>query len=136
VARGSNRALGGQRQATLLNGDSIMKDDHPTAASNPTSGPMNWRLFFLLWVASVISIILVLPYALAMIPASLSSKLPPLYLLLPLQVAQGAIFLGVMTLAGLFFANRIGLSAPILEGEMGTQLLFSGSPGERRIGKG
>jgi membrane protease YdiL (CAAX protease family) len=92
-----------------------MKDDHPTAASNPTSGPMNWLLFFLLWVASVISIILVLPYALAMIPASLSSKLPPLYLLLPLQVAQGAIFLGVMTLAGLFFANRIGLSAPILE---------------------
>ncbi len=77
---------------------------------------MNWRLFFLLWIASVISIILVLPYGLAMIPASLSSKLPPLYVLLPLQVAQGAIFLGVMTLAGLFFANRIGLSAaPILE---------------------
>jgi hypothetical protein len=99
----------------LLNEDAIMKDNHPTAASNPTSKPMNWRLFFLLWIASVISIILLLPYGLAMIPTSLSSKLPPLYLLLPLQVAQGAILLGVMTLAGLFFANRIGLSAPILE---------------------
>jgi len=76
---------------------------------------MNWRLFFLLWSASIIGIILVLPYGLAMIPANLSSKLPPLHLLLPLQVAQGAIFLGVMTLAGLFFANRIGLSVPILE---------------------
>lgn len=76
---------------------------------------MNWRLFFLLWIASVIGIILVLPYGLAMIPASLSSKLPPLHVLVPLQVAQGAIFLGLLTLAGLFFANRIGLSAPILE---------------------
>jgi membrane protease YdiL (CAAX protease family) len=92
-----------------------MKDDQPTGASTPTTRRMNWRLFFLLWSASVIGIILVLPYGLAMIPAKLSSKLPPLHLLLPLQVAQGAIFLGVMTLAGLFFANRIGLSVPILE---------------------
>jgi membrane protease YdiL (CAAX protease family) len=76
---------------------------------------MNWRLFFLLWGASVIGIVLVLPYGLAMIPANLSSKLPPLHVLVPLQVAQGAIFLGLLTLAGLFFANRIGLSAPILE---------------------
>jgi len=93
----------------------IMKDDRPAGASSHTTRGMNWRLFFLLWGASVIGIILVLPYGLAMIPANLSSKLPPLYLLLPLQVAQGAILLGVMTLAGLFFANRIGLSVPILE---------------------
>jgi hypothetical protein len=112
---------GGQRQVTLLDEEAIMKEDHPTVASNSTSGPMNWRLFFLLWVASVISVVLSLPYQLAMIPASLSSKLPPLYLLLPLSVAQGAIFLGVMTLAGLFFANRIGLSAPILEAWMNGQ---------------
>ena len=31
------------------------------------------------------------------------------------QAAQSAVLLGVMTLAGLFFSNRIGLSAPILE---------------------
>jgi len=92
-----------------------MKDDQPTGASTPTTRAMNWRLFFLLWSASVIGIILVLPYGLAMIPANLSSKLPPLHVLVPLQVAQGAIFLGLLTLAGLFFANRIGLSAPILE---------------------
>lgn len=92
-----------------------MKDDQPTAEATPKTRGMNWRLFFLLWSASVIGIILVLPYGLAMIPANLSSKLPPLHLLLPLQVAQGALFLGVMTLAGLFFANRVGLSVPILE---------------------
>ena len=67
---------------------------------------MNWRLFFLLWIASVIGIILVLPYGLAMIPASLSSKLPPLHVLVPLQVVQGAIFLGLLTLAGLFLAKE------------------------------
>ena len=76
---------------------------------------MNWRLFFVLWIASVIGILLVLPYGLAMIPAPLSSKLPPLSVLIPLQVGQGAIFLGLVTIAGLFFANRTGLSAPILE---------------------
>jgi membrane protease YdiL (CAAX protease family) len=92
-----------------------VKDDQPTGASTPTTRAMNRRLFFLLWGASVIGIILVLPYGLAMIPANLSSKLPPLHVLVPLQVAQGAIFLGLLTLAGLFFANRIGLSAPILE---------------------
>lgn len=99
----------------MLDEDTTMKDDHPTAASTPTTRAMSWRLFFLLWIASVIGIILVLPYGLAMIPASLSSRLPPLHVLVPLQVAQGAIFLGLLTLAGLFFANRIGLSAPILE---------------------
>ena len=76
---------------------------------------MNWRLFFLLWGASLVGIILVLPYGLAMIPANLSSRLPPLHVLVPLQVVQGAVLLGVMTLAGLFFAKRVGLAVPILE---------------------
>src|SRR5690242_3620474 len=77
--------------------------------------PMRWRLFFVLWIASVVGMLLVLPYALTMIPAKLTSKLPPLYVLVPLQAAQGAIFLGLLTVAGLFFANRTGLGAPILE---------------------
>ena len=92
-----------------------MKNDSPTGASPPRTKAIHWRLFFLLWSASVIGILLVLPYGLDMIPPSLSSQLPPLHVLVPLQVAQGAIFLGVVTLAGLFFANRTGLSVPILE---------------------
>jgi membrane protease YdiL (CAAX protease family) len=92
-----------------------MNDHYADATSIPTTQAMNWRLFFVLWIASVIGIVLVLPYGLAMIPAPISSKLPPLYVLIPAQVAQGAIFLGLVTLAGLFFANRTGLSAPILE---------------------
>ena len=92
-----------------------MRDDQLTSASSHTSRKMNWRLFFLLWGASVVGILLILPYALDMIPGDMSSKLPPLYVLIPLQVAQGAVFLGLLTLAGLFFANRTGLGAPILE---------------------
>ena len=55
-----------------------MKDDHPTSESTPTTRAMNWRLFFLLWTASVIGIILVRPYGLAMIPAFVysSGRLP------------------------------------------------------------
>ena len=83
--------------------------------SNSYHKKWNWRLFFVLWIAGVVGVILVLPYALAKVPASVLSNAPPLYVLVPVEVFQGAIFLGLMTLAGLFFANRTGLGAPILE---------------------
>ena len=89
-----------------------MKNDYP-ATTLPK--PMRWRLFFVLWIASVVALFLVLPYAFAMIPVDVNAKLPPLYILVPLQVLQSAIFLGLLTLAGLFFANRTGLGAPIIE---------------------
>ena len=76
---------------------------------------MRWRLFFTLWTASVAGLLLILPYALAMIPGHLSTKLPPLPILILLQMGQGTILLGLLTLAGLFFASRTGLGAPILE---------------------
>ena len=77
--------------------------------------PMRWRLFFLLWIASVVALLLVLPYAFGMIPAEVHDKLPSLWILVPLQVLQSAILLGLLTLAGLFFANRTGFGAPIIE---------------------
>jgi CAAX prenyl protease-like protein len=92
-----------------------MKDNDPSPALPLSNKPMRWRLFFILWAASVVGMILLLPYALAMMPASVSSKLPPLHILIPLQVGQGTIFLGLLTLAGLFFSNRTGLAVPILE---------------------
>ena len=76
---------------------------------------MRWRLFFVLWIASVGALFLVLPYAFAMLPADITAKLPSLWILVPAQVVQSAIFLGVLTLAGLFFANHTGLGAPIIE---------------------
>jgi membrane protease YdiL (CAAX protease family) len=87
----------------------------PHLSSGSLVKKWNWRLFFILWMASIAGMMLLLPYAFALIPSHLLSKLPPLYVLIPLQVAQGALFLGLLTLAGLFFANRTGLGAPILE---------------------
>jgi membrane protease YdiL (CAAX protease family) len=75
---------------------------------------MRWRLFFILWTASIVGLLLLLPYALAMIPAKVSSKLPSLSVLIPLQMGQGAVFLGLLTLGGLFFSNRTRPAAPIL----------------------
>jgi len=75
----------------------------------------NWRLFFVLWIAAVVGVMLVLPYAFAKLPADALAKAPPWYVLLPLEVVQGGVILGLITLAGLFFANRTGLGAPILE---------------------
>ena len=92
-----------------------MRDGDPNPAPNFSPRPMRWRVFFVLWAAAVVGLLLVLPYALAMIPANVAHKLPPLYILIPLQAAQGAILLGLLTLAGLFFANRTGLRTPIIE---------------------
>jgi hypothetical protein len=99
----------------LMTRKATMKNNDPSPALPLSHKPMRWRLFFVLWAASVVGMFLVLPYALAIIPAKVSSKLPPLHILIPLEVGQGAIFLGLLTLAGLFFANRTGLAAPILE---------------------
>ena len=92
-----------------------MENSDPTTAPSPFHKRMRWRLFCVLWIAAVVGMVLVLPYALTFIPAKVSSKLPPLPVLILLQTGQGAIFLGLLILAGLFFANRTGLGAPILE---------------------
>src|ERR1041384_124695 len=102
-------------QAGIYKRKATMKDNDPTPALPLLHKPLRWRLFFVLWTASVVGMFLVLPYALTMIPANLSSKLPPLHILILLQAGQGTVFLGLLTLAGLFFSNRTGLAAPILE---------------------
>jgi membrane protease YdiL (CAAX protease family) len=86
-----------------------------TKSSNSDHKKWNWRLFFVLWIAAVVGVALVLPYAFAKIPAEMLSKAPPLYVLVPIEIVQGGVILGLITLAGLFFASRTGLGAPILE---------------------
>jgi hypothetical protein len=77
----------------------------------------NWKVFFALWIASIIGIVAVLPYALTL-QAPLLEKSPtpiPLETLVVAQIAQNTILFGIVTLIGLFLAKRIGLGAPILE---------------------
>ncbi|NTU56968.1 MAG: CPBP family intramembrane metalloprotease, partial [Anaerolineales bacterium] len=79
--------------------------------------PFNWKVFFILWIAAVFGVVAIIPYTLTLQGVtSQSVGLPmPLPLLLTIQILQNAVMFGILTALGLFFANRIGLGAPILE---------------------
>jgi len=78
---------------------------------------INWRVFFLLWIAAILSSIAILPYALELQGSTLESMdLPiPLPALIALQSVQGAVLFAIMIFAGMFFASRVGLGTPILD---------------------
>ena len=78
----------------------------------------NWKVFFVVWLGTILGVVAILPYSLALqAPALEKATLPiPLPLLITIQLAQNAVMLGIAALIGLFLANRIGLGAPILEG--------------------
>lgn len=78
---------------------------------------INWKVFFILWIAASLSAIAVLPYTLELQSSVLASAdLPiPLPVLLAIQSVQNAIFLAVMIFLGMVLAKRIGLGTPILD---------------------
>jgi membrane protease YdiL (CAAX protease family) len=78
---------------------------------------INWRVFFILWMAAILSLIAVLPYTLELQSSILLTlDLPiPLPVLIMLQVIQNALLFAIMVFAGLFFASRVGLGTPILD---------------------
>jgi hypothetical protein len=78
---------------------------------------INWRVFFILWIAAILSLIAVLPYALELQSSILLTlDLPiPLPVLIAIQVVQNAILFAIMIFAGMFFARRVGLGTPILD---------------------
>ena len=82
--------------------------------------PLKWKVFFILWIATIFSVIAVLPYSLELQSGILQNlELPvPLPALLALQVIQNSLLFGVLIAAGLFLAGRIGLGLPILESRL------------------
>jgi len=78
---------------------------------------INWKIFFILWIATIISIIAILPYSLTLQSNVLQNlKLPfPLPIIIALQVFQNAILFTIAIFGGLIFAKRVGLTTPILE---------------------
>ena len=78
---------------------------------------INWRVFFILWIAAILSSIAILPYALELQGSVLESiDLPvPLPVLITLQIVQGAILFAIIIFAGMFFASRVGLGTPVLD---------------------
>ena len=79
-------------------------------------GPIDWRLFWFLFIASVLSVISVLPYTLTL-QAGLMEQIPiSLHILLPAQILLNAILFAVFIYVGLRLSAQLGLGAPLLEG--------------------
>jgi membrane protease YdiL (CAAX protease family) len=78
---------------------------------------INWKVFWILFVAALLATVLLLPYAMEVQSSAVDlTKLPiPLSLLITLQIAQNVILFAIAIFGGLFFAGRVGLGTPILD---------------------
>lgn len=80
----------------------------------------NWKIFFILLAASIVGVVAVIPYSLAIQGSSLSELdlHIPTWLLISLQILQNAVMFAIVILIGLLAANRIGLGLPIIEAKL------------------
>lgn len=81
----------------------------------------NWKVALILWLASLVGVLAIIPYSLTLQApalAKLNQPLPPMPVLLLSALVQNGLLLAVAVVAGLFFAYRIGLGAPILEAKL------------------
>ena len=78
---------------------------------------INWRVFFVLWIASVLATIAILPYVLELQSGTLEQlDLPiPLPALITLQVFQNGLLFAIIIFLGVLLAKHIGLGTPILD---------------------
>lgn len=81
---------------------------------------INWKVFWVLWIASIVSTLLVLPYVVEFLLSQidLTQVGIPMPVILMLQVVQAGILFAIAIFGGLFFAGRVGLGAPILEAKL------------------
>ncbi|WP_370575022.1 CPBP family intramembrane glutamic endopeptidase [Methanomethylovorans sp.] len=74
------------------------------------------KLFLILLIACIFGTIAVLPYTLTLQGELLQNLPVPLYVLLAAQLIQAIVLFGVAIFVGLYFAKKVGLGLPILEG--------------------
>lgn len=79
--------------------------------------PFNWKIYFILLAASVVGVVAIIPYSLAIQGNTLSElNLPvPTWVFILLQVLQNTVLFAVIILLGLLAANQVGLGLPVLE---------------------
>jgi hypothetical protein len=82
--------------------------------------PFNWKIFFILLATSIVGVVAIIPYSLALQSASLSklNVTIPFWLLITLQVLQNVVMFAIVISIGLLAANRVGLGLPILEAKL------------------
>lgn len=75
---------------------------------------INWKLFFILLVASTITSLMVLPYALTLS----SSNITITPVLLVAQMIQSLVLYSIAIFLGLLLVKRVGFKMPILDGSL------------------
>jgi hypothetical protein len=87
-------------------------------APSSTSEPFPWRVFWLLFVGTILSVLALVPIALDMLSATLSKlAVPdvPIPLLIFVGVVQNGALLALAIWLGLKLSRQLGLATPILE---------------------
>ena len=75
------------------------------------------RVFAVLMGGALVGVVAILPYVLTLLdrlPRSIQDTLPSLWVLVPLQVAQGMVLIALATALGLWLGPKVGLGAPLL----------------------
>ena len=78
---------------------------------------INWKVFFILWLAAILSTIAILPYVLEL-QSGLIAQLDipiPLPALIAVQTLQSGLIFAILIFIGLILMKRIGLSTPLLD---------------------
>jgi len=75
---------------------------------------INWKMFFILLAACVITALMVIPYSLALTGSVV--ELTPFILLL--STAQNIVLFALASFLGLLLSRKVGLGLPILEGAL------------------
>ena len=78
---------------------------------------INWTVYFILLIASILATMAVIPYTLEVQSEALAQQeFPiPLAAIIALQMVQNGIILATLIFVGMILANRIGLGTPILD---------------------
>ncbi len=82
---------------------------------------IDWKLYFVLWGASVFSILAILPYVTTLQADVLQTLTIPLPLALLASVLQGAVLIAIVLLIGLPLSERLGFEIPILKNLLSKQ---------------
>ena len=94
-----------------------MTSETDRAATTPRQS-LNWRTLWLLTGAGVLGVVAIIPASLTE-QANLLKDFPiPLWVILPIQLVQNAVLIGVAVGLGLWLGRKIGLGAPLIEAWM------------------
>lgn len=76
---------------------------------------VNWKIYFILLSASILSIVAIMPYILTLQGDIFKEASVPLSVILLIILVQSALLFAVLTFIGLRLSNKLGFKMPIIE---------------------